>query len=747
MIVCALSLTRMAVLFQLVGMAPLSSTDHYGFKEEIEPILANAAETSMCAAHVRNVKAGNTDYVSIDGGFTAPRNAHGCTMCAHAADGGIVECIHKRLTDEGATSSKSLELLCFQELLTKMRMLIYTTVVMDGCRDFVTYCLAAGLRVQGDMWHVGKNWYKWAEHAITTLCRRPQKTGADAADNPSVAAVTVPADKIEKYGTKPANVPAIEFAQQRVREMGGVPQVDATLYDLKKIFGQLAREKALTPEQRVQEKRRAAYLAEKKRREAASKGREVLRGTVAVAQLQAMAWRRDLRSMQRYIAEYTRPLRSTLDDEARAVEFKRLWREGCIALVLGQTDNAVLKLLSHPVTDTERTEPWVPPGQGYVSRDSFAFSVLDSIICDPVWDSKFPALIDGRMTFHNESFFHTLRKWGSKHYHYHRFYSLAIWCALLSWNENVNRVTLEKVWKRKKSGQLSSSSGRKYCVAIRVPMTNLWMEDVWARYIARYNEVPLEGDVEPLPGYHLPARTRMAPCEKDIGAPLAVPTSPTRAQFVAPPERPEVTTMKVDELKAELSAAGLPATGLKPVLVAAVIAARANPSAAQAAAAPQIARTEIPVPSPRRTTRVHTFIGGTKLPFGGTLPKKVDSLVVVQPDAKLPGPYLLQSSQRQKRKAPPTGQKKWTMSNIKKAMTDIAAGKDPTPLRKKVTDADVRMSERSAVSAEEAEILAQQNEDAEVVAYGAPLRQAASSGDEDGDDFAIQTMPMDADMQ
>ena len=56
MIVCALSLTRMAVLFQLLGMAPLSSTDHYGFKEEIEPILANAAETSMCAAHVRNVK-------------------------------------------------------------------------------------------------------------------------------------------------------------------------------------------------------------------------------------------------------------------------------------------------------------------------------------------------------------------------------------------------------------------------------------------------------------------------------------------------------------------------------------------------------------------------------------------------------------------------------------------------------------------------------------------------------------------
>ena len=43
-------------------------------------ILADQAEHSMAAAHHRNIAAGDTDYITIDGGFTAPRNAHGCTM-------------------------------------------------------------------------------------------------------------------------------------------------------------------------------------------------------------------------------------------------------------------------------------------------------------------------------------------------------------------------------------------------------------------------------------------------------------------------------------------------------------------------------------------------------------------------------------------------------------------------------------------------------------------------------------------
>ena len=50
---------------------------------ELEPILANMAEHSMAGAHSEHLARGDTDYVTLDGGFTAPRNAHGCTMAAH----------------------------------------------------------------------------------------------------------------------------------------------------------------------------------------------------------------------------------------------------------------------------------------------------------------------------------------------------------------------------------------------------------------------------------------------------------------------------------------------------------------------------------------------------------------------------------------------------------------------------------------------------------------------------------------
>jgi hypothetical protein len=41
------------------------------------------AEHSMAGAHSEHLARGDTDYVTLDGGFTAPRNAHGCTMAAH----------------------------------------------------------------------------------------------------------------------------------------------------------------------------------------------------------------------------------------------------------------------------------------------------------------------------------------------------------------------------------------------------------------------------------------------------------------------------------------------------------------------------------------------------------------------------------------------------------------------------------------------------------------------------------------
>ena len=96
-----------------------------------------------------------------------------------------------------------------------MRFAVYTTVVMDGCHDLIEPTLAAGKRAQGDLWHVGKNWAKWYELAVKILCRRPQKMAAERTENPRVPDVKIDASRLEKYGSKPGNVSALEYAQQR----------------------------------------------------------------------------------------------------------------------------------------------------------------------------------------------------------------------------------------------------------------------------------------------------------------------------------------------------------------------------------------------------------------------------------------------------------------------------------------------------------------------------------------------------
>jgi hypothetical protein len=133
-VTCALSFARMEPFFRLLGVNPISTTDHYAFKADVEPILGAMAERSMAREHEHAVTKGDTDFFSIDGGFTAPRLAHGCTMPAMVEGGGIVAVVHKRLTDEGATSSNSLEILCYVALLACPRLAIYGTVVMDGCK-------------------------------------------------------------------------------------------------------------------------------------------------------------------------------------------------------------------------------------------------------------------------------------------------------------------------------------------------------------------------------------------------------------------------------------------------------------------------------------------------------------------------------------------------------------------------------------------------------------------------------------
>jgi hypothetical protein len=100
----------------------------------------------MASAHEDNCVRGDIDYVSVDGGFTAPRNAHGCTMAGHGPNGKIVDIEHKRLTDEDAKSSKGLEMLCYQGLLKKPRFAVCNACVFDGCRELIGATHAAGNR-------------------------------------------------------------------------------------------------------------------------------------------------------------------------------------------------------------------------------------------------------------------------------------------------------------------------------------------------------------------------------------------------------------------------------------------------------------------------------------------------------------------------------------------------------------------------------------------------------------------------
>lgn len=95
-ITCALSFARMQPFFDLVGLVAPSTVDHYACKAEAEPLLSEMAELSMAEAHAQNVAKGHRDYVAVDGGYTAPRHAHGCTMPAMAADGRVVAVVHKR---------------------------------------------------------------------------------------------------------------------------------------------------------------------------------------------------------------------------------------------------------------------------------------------------------------------------------------------------------------------------------------------------------------------------------------------------------------------------------------------------------------------------------------------------------------------------------------------------------------------------------------------------------------------------
>ena len=587
-----------------------------------------------------------------------------------APDGRIVAITHKRLTDEGATTSKALEVLCFLYLLSCVRMVLYTTMVMDGCRDLVEPARANGKRVQGDLWHSGKNWLKWARLAIPLLCRRPPKEASEKAANPRVEAVKLAPERLAEYGKKPQGIEAIDYAMQRVEELGGEADRQLGVVGLKQLFRQLATEQAMTEQERQQERQHEVYKAEQVRRKEAVKERSQKGDEASAAKATALPWLRDLRSMQRYVAEHTRRLRdednpstaAKWTDDERGAEFLVLWRKGCVALVLGRTTDPVLLLLNHPCTRLEREKPWQPPGRGFVAAESFAFRVLDSLICDPVWDTKFPFLIDGRMTFMNESFFHVLRKWGNKHFHFSRFYSIAMWCAVLSWNENVTRGILEYVWSHRKSGQLKSSAGRAYRVPVRPPPTDRWRSDGWLLYCqwVRGKDPVAATPLAPLQsydlGWHGADPTRLTPVQR------AAPAAPADAPA---PAKPNAQEMSATELRTELAALDVCTKGKKGELVVAVLAARADITAVRIAQAVPLARRSLPA-LPRDSPRLRRDrISNALLPTHG-----------------LPSPYRLPPSQRQKRKPPPSGQPQYTAARVTAALAAIAAGQPHTPLKR-----------------------------------------------------------------
>ena len=118
----------------------------------------------------------------------------------------------------------------------------------------------------------------------------------------------------------------------------------------------------------------------------AAAARNAAGGDTAAALKAALAWARDLRSMLRYVAEYTLSIRvatnpatgATWTDAERGAEFLRVFRLGCVALILGRRDDPLLKLLKHPVTEIPgwegvmRTSLWTPKGDGFVKSNTWA---------------------------------------------------------------------------------------------------------------------------------------------------------------------------------------------------------------------------------------------------------------------------------------------------------------------------------------------------------------------------------------
>ena len=458
-----------------MGMSGVASRFFYAFKAEFEDVVAHAAHTSMAraqeaedaAAHLEENRVHGGCF-SVDGGYACGRNAHCCTMPLMATDSmRIIHCEHARRKDPGATSSQGLEKRCFlaclrhplvQRLIKEDR---YWQVAMDGAAPLVAAAQAAGLSVAGDGWHFGKNRCKHFKKHVDSWSKLASLTQREREA------------KEMQQRTKPKS------AKPTVAE-GVTPSADQA---------------ALLEEWSKYEAYQEAQQQAKQDKAARVEGQKPIKE----ARKLAWAWERALRSMYRYVFEYTASLRGKINPATgaewtkgeRTAEAVRLYPDACFRLMVGQTTSATLRLLGHPASKTvddfssaESYEKyrWKPPTAGWVVYGSLVWEIMQSWVLNPICLSKFSYYIDNRMTAGCESWMSKMRKYVPKRFHFSRYYMLGVWMAILDHNENITRHVRGERWKR---GQTLRHDGRWYKHKVRDPPTDAWRVQLWEEYRAK----------------------------------------------------------------------------------------------------------------------------------------------------------------------------------------------------------------------------------------------------------------------
>ena len=166
--------------------------------------------------------------------------------------------------------------------------------------------------------------------------------------------------------------------------------------------------------------------------------RKDMRARLKEAKKQMYAWERELRSMYRYVFEYTAKLRGEINpatgelwtNAERTALAAKLYPQGCLHLAVGNVNHETLALLKHPAARKDEVRKdgsakdakykWHPPMAGHVKYGSLVWEVLESWVRNPTCLAKFSYYIDNRMTYACESWMSKLRKFVPKRFHYPR---------------------------------------------------------------------------------------------------------------------------------------------------------------------------------------------------------------------------------------------------------------------------------------------------------------------------------------